>query len=70
MTFAEDCKKYLESKGHEYLGMEDDYVFYKDENGKVFGAGEDMMARHLHDAGICEIDLYRRNTIGEGDKHD
>lgn len=49
MTFTQNVKKYLSQKGYKYLGMEDGFVFFKDDKGNVYPAREEIIARNIEE---------------------
>ena len=47
MNFYLASQKYLEDKGYKYLGEDGGLVFFNDENGKLWGASEDVIAKNM-----------------------
>lgn len=51
MDFYQTCKKYLENDGYSYLGEDGGLVFFKDVNGKVWGASEEAIVKKMTEKG-------------------
>lgn len=47
MDFIQACKRYFADKGCEFLGEDREMVFFKDKDGEVFGASDNVIAKNM-----------------------